>query len=86
MCMGICVSAAEKKISSPDGRLVVVVSDNDGKATYSVTYDGEMFLDASPLGMKTNMADLTSGLTIGEDFKTSFVESDYSLPNIKKKC
>lgn len=84
MCMGIYVSAAERKITSPDGRLVVVVSDNDGKATYSVTYDNELFVATSPLGMKTNIGDFTDGLSMGEDFKVSVVESEYSLPNIKK--
>lgn len=85
MCMGIYdVSAAERKITSPDGRLVVVVSDNDGKATYSVTYDNELFVATSPLGMKTNIGDFTDGLSMGEDFNVSVVESEYSLPNIKK--
>lgn len=32
--------------------MVVVVSDSDGKATYSVTYDNELFVAASALGMK----------------------------------
>jgi hypothetical protein len=67
--MGMCVSAAERKISSPDGRLVVMVSDTDGKATYSVTYDDELFIASSPLGMKANIGDFTSGLSIGEDVK-----------------
>lgn len=84
ICMGMCVSAAERKISSPDGRLVVMVSDTDGKATYSVTYDDELFIASSPLGMKTNIGDFTSGLSIGEDVKVSLIENEYNLPNIKK--
>ena len=84
ICMGMCVNAAERKITSPDGKLVVVVSDSDGKATYSVTYDNELFVAASALGMKTNIGDFTTGLFMGEGFKTANVESEYSLPNIKK--
>ena len=84
ICMGMCVSAAERKISSPDGRLVVMVSDTDGKATYSVTYDDELFIASSPLGMKTNIGDFTSELSIGEDVKVSLIENEYNLPNIKK--
>ena len=42
--------------------MVVVVSDSDGKATYSVTYDNELFVAASALGMKTNIGDFTTGL------------------------
>ena len=83
-CMGICVNAAERKITSPDGKLVVVVSDTDGKATYSVTYDDELFIASSPLGMKTNIGDFTSELSIGEDVKVSLIENEYNLPNIKK--
>lgn len=83
-CMGMCVNAAERKITSPDGKLVVVVSDTDGKATYSVTYDDELFIASSPLGMKTNIGDFTSELSIGEDVKVSLIENEYNLPNIKK--
>ena len=84
ICMGMGAGAAERKISSPDGRLVVTVSDSEGKATYSVTYGGELFIASSPLGMKTNIGDFTTGLLMGEGFKASDVESEYSLPNIKK--
>ena len=84
VCMGMGAGAAERKISSPDGRLVVTVSDSEGKATYSVTYDDELFIASSPLGMKTNIGDFTTGLLMGEGFKASDVESEYSLPNIKK--
>ena len=84
VCMGMGTGAAERKISSPDGRLVVTVSDSEGKATYSVTYDDELFIASSPLGMKTNIGDFTTGLLMGEGFKASDVESEYSLPNIKK--
>ena len=83
-CMGMCVNATERKITSPDGKLVVVVSDTDGKATYSVTYDDELFIASSPLGMKTNIGDFTSELSIGEDVKVSLIENEYNLPNIKK--
>ena len=84
ICMGMCVNAAERKITSPDGKLVVVVSDSGGKATYSVAYDNELFVAASALGLRTNIGDFTTGLLMGEGFKTANVESEYSLPNIKK--
>ena len=84
ICMGMCVNAAERKITSPDGKLVVVVSDSGGKAAYSVAYDNELFVAASALGLRTNIGDFTTGLLMGEGFKTANVESEYSLPNIKK--
>ena len=32
--------ANDKTVSSPDGRLQVTIACNDGRATYSVSYDG----------------------------------------------
>ncbi|MCQ2111619.1 MAG: glycoside hydrolase family 97 protein, partial [Bacteroidaceae bacterium] len=78
------VSAMEHKVTSPDGKLVVTVSDTDGKAQYSVNYNGNTFLLNSPLGMKTNIGDFSEGLTLQEEFETSVVEDEYSLSNIKK--
>ena len=49
-----------------------------------MTYDNELFVAASALGLKTNIGDFTTGLLMGEGFKTANVESEYSLPNIKK--
>ena len=51
VCCAALVSAGERRIAGPDGRLEVVVSDDGGRATYSVTYDGEVFLKPSPLGL-----------------------------------
>ena len=67
VCCAVSVSAGERRIASPDGRLEVVVSDDGGRATYSVTYDGEVFLKPSPLGLRTNVGDFTQGLTLGEE-------------------
>lgn len=82
--MSVCLSAAEKRISGPDGRLEVIVTDSLGKASYSVMYDGELFMAASPLGVKTNIGDFTTGLSMGDSFKQYVADVDYSLPNIKK--
>lgn len=82
--MSVCLTAAEKKISSPDGNLRVIVTDSCGGAYYSIMYNDELFVDASPLGMKTNIGDFTSGLTIGDNIKEALVTKDYTLPNIKK--
>ena len=78
------LNAGERRIASPDGRLEVVVSDDGGRATYSVTYDGEVFLKPSPLGLRTNVGDFTQGLTLGEESETTAVDETYSLKNIKK--
>lgn len=36
---------ADKQFTSPDGRLQVTVSDDAGKPTYQITYDGVTFLE-----------------------------------------
>ena len=59
----LSVSAAER-LTSPDGNIVVVVDVQDGKPTYEVQLGGVTFLQPSPLGLQTNIDDLTSGLTL----------------------
>ena len=59
--LALPVAASEESVSSPDGRLVVTVSDEGGKPTYSVKYDGIPFLWRSPLGLKTDFGDFTQG-------------------------
>ncbi len=56
--------ADEKTIASPQGNLVVTVSDNGGQPTYSVSLDGKQMLTSSRLGLRTNVADFTQGLTL----------------------
>ncbi len=71
------------EVKSPDGKLVVNVNSKQGKPTYSITYNGNTYLEDSPLGLKTDMADFTNGLTLANDVKRSQVEDNYSIPNIK---
>ena len=82
--VSVCLGATEKRISSPDGRLEVIVTDSCGAASYSITYDNELFVAASPLGLKTNIGDFTSGLSMGSKIIDSMADVSYSLPNIKK--
>ena len=58
------LAATEKTLTSPNGKLVVSVSDEGGKATYQVAYDGKQMLGTSSLGLKTNIGDFTEGLTM----------------------
>lgn len=77
-------NASEKTLTSPDGKLVVNISDNDGKADYNVIYNGKTFLENSPLGMETNVGDFTGGLALSENVQLRKIDETYSLPNIKK--
>lgn len=76
------VWAQTSTVQSPDKRLQVAVDVNGGKATYSVTYDNKTVLEASPLGLVTNVGDLTTGLNF-VDKKENTIRDDYELNRSK---
>lgn len=71
-------------VSSPDGRLVVDVTASGGVPTYSVTYDGKSFIDVSPLGLKADIGDLSSGMAMSNVSDIEKVTDSYSQQNLKK--
>ena len=77
------IGATEKQFTSPDGQLAVTVSDEGGKPTYQVTLGGMTFLESSPLGLTTNMADLTKGLVMKES-EVKPVNKEYWLNTWKQ--
>ncbi|MBK6286008.1 MAG: glycoside hydrolase family 97 protein [Draconibacterium sp.] len=77
-------NAAEKQVASPDGKLVVSVSAENGVPTYSVTLNGKKFLQQSPLGLKTNIGDFTQGLSLRDSIRSKKIDESYELPNIKQ--
>jgi hypothetical protein len=77
-------NAAEKLVTSPDGKLVVSVSAENGVPTYSVTLNGKQFLQQSPLGLKTNIGDFTQGLSLRDSIGSKKIDETYELPNIKQ--
>lgn len=81
----IGVNAGEKQITGPDGKLSVTVSDVDGMPTYSIHYNGILFLESSPLGLVTNVGDFSRGMSLGEDIRIKEIDERYELPNIKQK-
>ena len=82
--LALPVAASEERVASPDGRLVVTVSDEGAMPTYSVTYDGIPFLWRSPLGLKTDIGDFTQGVRLAGWLHEGPVVDDYSVPTIKK--
>jgi hypothetical protein len=78
------IKAGGNQISSPDGKLVVSVSADDGLPVYEITYNGSLFLKRSPLGLKTDLGDYTRGLVLDEKVSERKVDANYELPNIKK--
>lgn len=75
--------AMEKQINSPDGKICVVVSDEGGKPSYQVNFEGIPFLESSPLGLKTNVMDLRQGLAM-KDCEVKTVTDEYVLKTIKQ--
>jgi opacity protein-like surface antigen len=55
--------AEKNTISSPDGKLNVVVEDHDGKLYYSIDYAGKRMMEESQLGLLANVGDFSQGLT-----------------------
>jgi alpha-glucosidase len=45
------LKAETHTVSSPDGRITVTVSDEGGRATYEIAYDGETVMPAARLGL-----------------------------------
>lgn len=81
--LGTAFAQNEKVFCSPDGKLKVTVNNTNGQATYQVSQDDVVFIESSPLGVKTNFADLTQGLVM-KDCKTSKVTDSYTLNTIKQ--
>jgi hypothetical protein len=76
--------AQEKKITSPDGKLAAMLSIESGMPVYTITYNGKTFLEKSPLGLKTNIGDYSTGIEMGESVEKN-IDEQYELPDIKKR-
>ena len=75
--------ATEKSFSSPDGKITVVVEDQNGIATYRVNLGATEFIGSSPLGVNTNMGNYTADLTLA-GCEVNTVKKSYDLRNIKQ--
>ena len=74
--------ADDVRVSSPDGNLVVTVSDAGGRLYYSVKLDGQQVLEPSALGLKTSMGDITRDLKIVESSQEA-VNTVYQMRGTK---
>ncbi|MCM5529696.1 glycoside hydrolase family 97 protein [Parasegetibacter sp. NRK P23] len=70
-------------VFSPDKKLKVAISVQDGKPMYSVNLAGKDMLEASPLGLTTNEGDFSAGMKFISSTEGK-VEKDYSVKTIKK--
>lgn len=78
------LSSNAESVTSPDGNLVVNVSEREGTPVYSVSYNGITFIEESPLGLKMDIGDMSQGMALMEVSPSEMVSDSYSLPNIKK--
>ena len=81
--LGLTTVQAEEKISSPDGKVVLTLSVDNGQPAYQVAYDGQTMIAPSALGIVTNIGDYSQGLT-QKSVETKAVKDSYVLRNIKQ--
>lgn len=75
--------ASPLTVASPDGKLKVVTDVAGGRPVYSVIYDGNTIIENSPLGLLTDVGDLSKGMSlVGSE--TSKVSKSYDQDKIKK--
>ena len=76
-----CSSDGEKQVqqvlvTSPSGALALeVVTDDDGRLTYTVLRNGEMLIEESPLGLVASTHDLSGGVTMSSAAPRAIDES-----------
>ena len=77
------VGASEYTVASPDGELYVTISDDGGILTYKVIYSNNIMLLPSRLGLSTDFADMTSGISI-TGVKRKSINTSYTVTRAKR--
>ena len=86
LCLALSVQAEERSFVSPDGKIKVVVTDEQGTPDYTVSYNNEVFILQSPLGLKTNIGDFTEGMTLKTaNSEVKPINETYELATIKQR-
>ena len=70
-------------VCSPDSLLKVEISVDGGMPSYTVTYNGKVFLERSPLGFTADVGDFSRGMTLTGS-KTRSINESYKLDRIKE--
>ena len=71
-------------IQSPNGRVELHLTLQNGCLSYRASKDGVALADESPLGIRLREGDLTHGLTL-MDNTYAVVDETYTIPAFKKK-
>ena len=69
-------------VSSPNGKLKVDITCQNGQAAYTVSYDGKTMMTPSALGLKTDIGDYTKGLKLTDSQQNS-VDKTYTMTRTK---
>ncbi len=70
-------------VKSPDGNLEIQLKlGEEGRLSYNIRLKNEIFLEESPLGMKTSIGDFSNGLSYISSFK-SVISETYQLDRAK---
>lgn len=78
------IHAEQSQITSPDGKLSVHISDENGVPSYSVSYNHIPFILASPLGLDTNIGNFTREMKLSTTSPIQLLNEEYNLPTIKQ--
>ena len=80
--VNVLLAQTPVKVSSPDGHISVTVSLQNGKPLYSIAQDSKVFLEESPLGLKTSIGDFSERLTFA-GVRTQNISETYELNRAK---
>ena len=75
--------AKEVTVKSPNGNIVVTISDQQGQLTYQVTLNGQTVIQPSALGFEADFGTFATGLSI-TDTLTTEVEKNYEMRQVKQ--
>ena len=82
MVSALTAMAQAVSVSSPNGKLKVDITCQNGQAAYTVSYDGKTMMTPSALGLKTDIGDYTKGLKL-TDSQQSSVDKTYTMTRTK---
>lgn len=79
------ISGETYSLFSPDSATVVKISCIDGIPGYSLEHNGKIYIEYSPIGIKTDLGDFSKGLIVKNISEAGKVEGSYSMKNTKKR-
>jgi hypothetical protein len=72
-------------VASPSGDVQLrVTTDTEGHMMYTVTQDGELVIESSPLGLMASTHNLTAGVTM-TSVSSRAVDETYAMPTGKRR-